>query len=298
MGRPYESGANPFPDQRSWMAALTRWVGARPDLQLVLRMHPRIAAGNRSASISAEYDQLKEDFSAPPANVAIVWPEDKLSSYNLAEIADAAVVAWSTMGLELARFGVPVVAAFSGIGSFPVRSFIGFEKTADRYFQALESAVGAPASLDSITEAFRWTYYGFWAPGVDFSDLVPTPDFEQVPSWRTPKNRALVKRVLVDGEDMSVINMGCLARGDEALAFERDAVLSVLDRFVIFLISGEDMPGARLHHLTPLSDRSVAAEIDGVTFRRYSPLLHRLASLSIRSRDVARVEPVSCGLGI
>jgi hypothetical protein len=298
MGRPYEDGATPFPDHRSWMSELMRWVGARPDLQLIIRLHPRIAAGNRSNSISVEYWQLKEDFVAPPANVAIVWPEDKLSSYNLAEIADTAVVAWSTMGLELARFGVPVVAAFSGIGSFPVRSFIGFEETADRYFQALESAVGASASLESITEAFRWTYYGFWAPGVDVSDLVPTPDFGHVPSWRTPKNRDLVKRVLVDGEDMSEINMGRLVRGDEALALERAEVLSALARFMIFLISGEDRPSARLQNVTPLSDRSVAADIDGVAFRRYSPLLHRLASLSVRSQAAGRVGAVRCRLGI
>jgi hypothetical protein len=293
MGRAYEDGATPFLDQRAWMLALTRWVGGRPDLQMVIRMHPRIAGGNRVSSISAEYHQLKQDFMAPPENVVVVWPEEKVSSYNLAEIADAAVVAWSTMGLELARFGVPVVASFSRIGSFPVGSFIRFEEIAERYFQALESAINQPASLDSITEAFRWTYCGFWAPGVDFSDLVPTPNFGQVPVWRTPNNRELVKRVLVDGEDMSAINMGLLPTGDEALASERAAMLSTLDRLMVFLMCGEDRPGARLQNLNPHGDRSVSADVDGVAFRRYSPLLHRLASLSVGSNAAARVEAAS-----
>jgi hypothetical protein len=297
MGRPYEDGTSPFSDQRAWMLGLMQWVGTRPDLQLIIRMHPRIAAGTRDSSVSAEYHQLKEDFRAPPANVAIVWPEDKVSSYNLAEIADAAVVAWSTMGLELARFGVPVVAAFARIGSFPVGSFIGFEETAGRYFQVLESAINQSASLDSITEAFRWTYCAFWAPGVDFSDLVPTPNFGEVPPWRTPKNGEFVKRVLVDGEDMSAINMARLPTGDKALASERAAMLSVLDRFMTFLMCGEDRPGAHLQNLNPLNDRFVSADIDGVTYRRYSPLLHRLASLSVESNAAARIEVASRRMG-
>jgi hypothetical protein len=289
MGRPYEDGLRPFPDQRAWMTSITQWVGARPDLQLVIRMHPRIAAGGRSTSVSAEYHQLREDFAALPDNVAVVWPEDKTSSYNLAEIADVAIVAWSTMGLELARFGVPVIAAFPGIGSFPVGSFIGFEETSDRYFQALRRALNMPASMERIIEAFRWTYYCFWAPGVDVSDLVPTRNFDQVPIWRRPKSANFIKRVLVDGEDMSAINMASLERGNEAFAWERAAVLTALDRFIIFLMTGEDRPDARLQNLRPMNDRSVAADVDGVTFRRYSPLLHRLTTLSVAS-EAARAE--------
>jgi len=73
-------------------------------------------------------------------------------------------------------------------------------------------------------------------------------------------------------------------------------MLSALDRFMIFLMSGEDRPSARLQHLHPLSDRSVSADIDGVTYRRYSPLLHRLASLSVGPHAAARVEAASVGV--
>jgi hypothetical protein len=210
----------------------------------------------------------------------VVWPDDPVSSYNLAEIADAVSVSWSTIGLECARFGIPTVAVFSGIGSFPVGDFISFEETSQRYFAALESALVAPASFSKLTEAYRWTHYAFWAPVVDVSDVVPAWDYPGVPPWRVPQNSKTILRVLNNNEDMAAINMQRLRIGRSAEDQERRGMIEALDRTVVFFMTGEDRPGARLENLVSGPKRgSVIAQIDGQLLERHSPMLCRLAML-------------------
>jgi hypothetical protein len=279
LGRPYATGPWPFDDQFMWLRALIDWAELRLDVQLIIRIHPRTGIG-RFPKPASEYFRLKSELSACPANVVIVWPDDPVSSYNLAELADAVLVSWSTIGLECARFGIPVVAAFSEIGSFPTGSFISFEETSQRYFLEVERAIVAPASLASITEAYRWTHYAFWAPVVDVSDVVPAWDYPGVPPWRIPQNSKTILRVLNDNEDMASINMQRLGTGRSAEDQERRGMIAALDRTAMFFMTGEDRPDARLENLVfGPKWGNVVAQIDGQLLERHSPLLYRLAML-------------------
>ena len=195
IGRAYPEGRSPFSSQNDWLESLLEWIGRRSDLQMIMRLHPRMAVGHRHSGAATEYHQLKKLLSQCPSNVAVVWPEEKISSYNLAEIADAATVSWSTIGLELARVGVPVVAAFSGIGSFPTGGFISFEEDRESYFATMLDALQRPASLRDITEAFRWTHLIVWSYMVDVSDVVPEVRSRVIPKWRLPKNHETITRV-------------------------------------------------------------------------------------------------------
>lgn len=288
MGRSYAAGPRPFEDQFAWLKALVAWAEARSDLQLVIRIHPRTGTG-RFSTVASEYFRLKSDLAVCPPNVVVIWPEDPVSSYNLAEIADAVLVGWSTLGLECARFGIPVIAAFSGIGSFPTGSFIAFEETRQGYFAALEHALTAPASLQNIAEAYRWTHYAFWAPVVDVSDLVPQPDYSAVPPWQTPRNSRTILRVLNDNEDLASINMKQLPRGRLADIAEHQSLNEAMDRTAVFFMTGEDRAGARLEQLTAdKAKRIVSAVIDGQRFERYSPLVYRFAEMR---KSLHRLDP-------
>ena len=145
LGFAYPDRPQPFADQETWLRELVEWVSKRSDLQLIVRMHPRMGVGHRHSTISSDYRKLKDAFATLPPNVVVLWPESKVSSYTIAEFADAALISWSSMGLELARFGVPVVAAFQRVGPVPLSDFINFELEADRYF----TAVGSRAGRDS-----------------------------------------------------------------------------------------------------------------------------------------------------
>jgi hypothetical protein len=278
FGRPYATGPRPFDDQFAWLRALVDWAESRSDVQLIVRVHPRTGSG-RFPTVASEYYRLKTEFAVCPFNVTIVWPDDPVSSYNLAEIADAVLVSWSTIGLECARFGIPVIAAFSKIGAFPTGGFISFEQTPQRYFAQIEKALDAPASLASITEAYRWTHYAFWAPVVDVSDVVPAWDYPSVPQWRIPANSETILRVLNHNEDLASINMQRL-RKTSTDHLEQQGVIEAVARTAAFFMTGQDLPDSRLENFVPHETKGmVTAQIGGQLLERHSPLLYRLAQV-------------------
>jgi hypothetical protein len=234
LGFAYPDRPQPFADQETWLRELVEWVSKRPDLQLIVRMHPRMGIGHRHSTISSDYRKLKEAFAVLPPNVVVLWPESKVSSYTIAEFADAALISWSSMGLELARFGVPIVAAFQRIGLMPISDFIAFDEKTDKYFAAVEAAVNQRTTLAQIAEAFRWTHYLHWGSLIDVSDIVPTPDFAHVPAFRRPKRQAVMLESMVNRVDVTQLNMARLDLSDAACRAEHGAVLSALTRFVNF----------------------------------------------------------------
>ena len=93
LGFDYARERAPFSDQSAWLSALTAWVGRRSDLHLVIRLHPRIGHNHRQAGRASQYEKARSELASVPDNVTVIWPESSLSSYNIAEFADVALVA-------------------------------------------------------------------------------------------------------------------------------------------------------------------------------------------------------------
>jgi len=297
LGLPYEGARNPFVSQIAWLKALVEWVRARPQLRLIVRLHPRMAANHRHSSVASELSELRKVLSVLPENVAVVWPESKVSSYNIAELAHVALTAWSSIGLELARFGVPVIAAFQKVGPFPNSNFNVFEETETGYFAAIEAALAQPMMLDVITEAFRWTHFLHWAPLIDTSDVIPEPDYPSVPHYRAPLNSETMLDIMVNNGDLVALNMKRLPRGDAARRAEEEAIHATLGQFISYFLSGDpafmgadysieafgqnDAPGRATCLNTPLlkidENDFVVLGMNGLSIRRRSPLVARLA---------------------
>jgi hypothetical protein len=244
-----------------------------------VRMHPRMGVGHRHSTISSDYRKLKDAFATLPPNVVVLWPESKVSSYTIAEFADAALISWSSMGLELARFGVPIVAAFQRIGLMPISDFIAFEETADKYFAVVETALDQRTTIAQIAEAFRWTHYLHWGSLIDVSDIVPTPDFAGVPAFRRPKQQALMLEAMVNRADVTQLNMVRFDLSDAAYAAERAAILSAVKRFVNFF-DADTLSGGK----GPPGDATVAKQGGG---RAPSRLVGRLLDILREEAPVA-----------
>jgi hypothetical protein len=291
LGKPYGGAPRPFADQHAWLRTLIDWVGTYDNLQLIVRLHPRLAAGQRHNLPASEYNLFRREFTNCPANVVIVWPEDRVSSYNLAEIADACTVAWSTIGLEIARFGVPTVGAFSDLGPYPVGGFIAFAADASGYFAAIEKALSQPASLERITEAFRWTNYVHRSATIDVSDLIPARDYAEIPPWHLPANNALIHGALARDEDVSTLTMAGLRAEPENLRLERDAMRQVLEGFAAFFITGDERL-ARSSRLQALHERRAGLDTGEASYQRYSPLAHRLLT-ALNARPASALASIS-----
>ena len=149
-------------------------------------------------------------------------------------------------------------------------------------------------SVGSIVDAFRWTHLIFWSHAVDVSDLVPDPDFYGIPAYKTPAKAADILRVLAGGEDIVEINFDRLGTEPAAIAEEHRAFMQVLDRLVLYFMTGTATPMASRLWVARSDDRAgkhsaeeagvltlgatgqVSLAVNGKTYSRFSPLVYRL----------------------
>jgi hypothetical protein len=168
-----------FDSQVDWLLFLTDFCAQRADLRLAIRVHPREGAGGPAAKagkvhrVESEHLQLlRNAFPQDPALTRIFWPDDPMSSYDLAEIADVATVSFSTIGLELARLGVPVVACVEGVGAYVADDFTPISLTPPDYKTELLHALQAPASGETWRLAIRFAWHAFLGQAIDLRSMI------------------------------------------------------------------------------------------------------------------------------
>lgn len=235
----------PFRDQIEWLEALVAKVEDSADLQLVVRTHPREGANRRDAIVASHLGMLKERFSKPFKHVRVVWAEEPISSYDLMELADVGLSAWSFTALEMARLGVPTVVAFDQHTPFPKGDVVLWAETPEGYFACLEQALQRGPSIEPIKYGFRWSHLRFLGCSVDIGDVVPNSDAGTLPTYRTPKAAAAIEEVVIGGRTALELNRERLLadRGANAEADERQALMRQLRRCIWFLFTGEDRAG-------------------------------------------------------
>jgi hypothetical protein len=232
----------PFRDQIEWLEALVAEVEASPDLQLVIRTHPREGINRRDAVVAPHLAALKEKFSRPFRHVRIIWAEEKISSYDLMELADVGLSAWSFTALEMTRLGVPTVVAFDLHTPYPIGDVVLWADSPEGYFACLDQALQREPSIDPIRFAYRWTNLRLLGCSVDLGDVVPNSDAGVLPPYRTPKAAAAIEEIVVGGRTALEINRERLfaVRSGDAAAMELDALKRQLRRCIRFLCTGED----------------------------------------------------------
>jgi hypothetical protein len=233
----------PFRDQIDWLEALIERVESSSDLQLVVRIHPREGANKREKLVSGHLGILTERFSSRPyKHVRFVWPRDQISSYDLMELADVGLSAWSSTALEMARLGVPVLAAFDLHTPFPTGDVVSWASTVEGYFRCLRESLATAPSLVPISFAYRWYSLRTVGCALDFSDIILDAEAGELPDYVLPSVGREIVDVLVHGKDTLEITREKLlaAQGERQREEERAALLGQLRRCIWFLCFGED----------------------------------------------------------
>jgi hypothetical protein len=304
MTRPELEFEDIFSDQIAWLEALRDFAARRPDLHFLIRLHPRLDGNRREPIRSPDLDALERNFgTSGPDNWRIFWPGDPVSSYDLMEIADVVLTSWSTIGIEAARLGVPVMAAFHGTGNMPYDAFMEGPSSVADYFARIDRMIGAEARLERILEAFRYHVRFCFSAAVSLTDIVPDSQFSGLPPYRTPAEAATLEEALIGDAPLSALRLADpTTDSTEARWNERRALLRVLAAIVQFLFLGRyQFPGMALK-VSELKDTAhpaacppgtaiVAAQGNVCTFRsgdthveRYSALTARLIRLLARER--------------
>ncbi len=162
-----------FPTQVEWVSALIDFARGRPDLCLILRVHPRNFPNRREKVKSAQAEVLEKVLQDLPDNVRVNWPADHISIYDLAEIVDVVLNGWSNAGKEMSLLGLPVVLYSPHlVTSHPsTLNYVGATRT--EYFSQIERALADGWSFENIRKAYRWCAFEYGRSLIDISESFP-----------------------------------------------------------------------------------------------------------------------------
>jgi hypothetical protein len=162
--------ANAFPSMLDWLVETVRYFERRPDLQLLMRVHPAEISGF-PVSRQPVLRELARHIPHLPANVTVVPPESGLSTYALMSLCNAAIIYGTKMGVELSSIGLPIIVA--GEAWIRNKGITWDASTPEEYFRLLGKLPFATRLTDAQTaRARRYAYHFF------FNRMIPLPFIE------------------------------------------------------------------------------------------------------------------------
>jgi hypothetical protein len=143
-----------------WLEHTVRYFAARNDSQLVIRVHPGELRGAGYPSV----DIVQQALPDMPENVLVIPPAAPVNTYDLIDLADLGLVYTSTVGLEMAMRGVPVIV--SGETHYRRKGFTQDPQTAEEYYSMIDLYLNGNNSRkmsdDQIRLAWHYAYVYFF----------------------------------------------------------------------------------------------------------------------------------------
>ncbi len=151
-----------------WLHRTVELLGGNEDVQLVIRIHPAEVRLHGQETVERVAERLAETFGTLPPSVTLVPPESPLSSYTLLEDSDAVLVYTSTIGLEGALLGKPVLVA--GETHYRGKGFTLDVESPEQYATWLRDprSVLDQAPISQVELARRYAYSFFFRSMLPF----------------------------------------------------------------------------------------------------------------------------------
>lgn len=142
-----------FEDPFDWVKQTLNFVADRDDLQLVIKPHP--AEAHRETEVEmATWIRSEVDI---PENVTVLDPDTDISPYELMQEIDLGIVYNSTVGLETAYEGVPVIT--TGDTHYKNLGFTYDPETREEYLELLKRASSLSMSDEERNLVERYAYF-------------------------------------------------------------------------------------------------------------------------------------------
>jgi hypothetical protein len=143
-----------------WVSRTILYFIGRPDIQLVIRIHP-------GEILTREYsmvDVVRQTLPELPEYIHVIHPEEKINTYDLIDISDLGLVYTTTVGMEMSLKGIPVIV--SGNTHYRGRGFTYDPDSWVEYFKILSSVLVEPKkhhlAKDKIELAWKYAYHFFF----------------------------------------------------------------------------------------------------------------------------------------
>jgi hypothetical protein len=178
----------PYESQAAWVHDVVKWVGARDDIELVIKIHPNLGGNYYIGKAVHELEIYHQMKLALPANVRFVLPEDSVNAYSLAEEADLGLTFGSTIGLEMAMMGKPVLLASRAL--YEHGSHILTVRSKESLTNMLERCLQATTNREIQRDAFRLLHYYIVACELPFPAVTVLGVYEAKLNYADPASLA------------------------------------------------------------------------------------------------------------
>lgn len=177
--------ANAFPTLLDWLFLTIDYFATRPDLQLIVRVHPAEIRGTLP-SRQRIVDEVRRREKPLPSNVFLVGPESPVSTYALMERCDTVLIFGTKTGVELTSRGKPVIVA--GEAWIRGKGLTRDARSPRHYRELLDQLpVGKPLPASQTRLARLYAYHFFFRRMIPFSFMEPRagdPPYGLPPGFR------------------------------------------------------------------------------------------------------------------
>lgn len=154
-------GRQVFSDSMTdWLDRTVRWFAEHAEAQLVIRIHP----GELITKGPSVADVVKRALPDLPAHIHLIAADAEINTYDIVEIADLGLVYTTTVGMEMAMSGVPVIAV--GNTHYRGKGFTLDADSWDAFFEVLDSVLSDPKthrlSRQQVDLAWNYAYRFFF----------------------------------------------------------------------------------------------------------------------------------------
>ncbi len=143
-----------------WISRTIQYFIGRPDIQLVIRVHP----GEVLTRGQSMVDIIRQILPKLPNHIRVIKPKDEINTYDLVDVADLGLVYTTTVGMEMAMNGIPVIVA--GKTHYRDRGFTYDPDSWVTFFKLLGQMLENPAAYrlnkDQVQHAWQYAYQFFF----------------------------------------------------------------------------------------------------------------------------------------
>ncbi len=172
---------NAFKDILEWTVKTIEWFRDRPDLQLLVRIHPAEIRGTVKSRQKLA-DEINAAIPSLPPNVVVVPPEYSISTYAAMLRCDSVIIYGTKMGVELTSIGIPVIVA--GEAWIRNKGITIDAQSQGEYFKILQRLpLGQRLDDETVRRGRKYAYHFFFRRMVPLPFVEPmdtTPNFQIV----------------------------------------------------------------------------------------------------------------------
>lgn len=149
-----------FVDQFDWIRSLVAWANERPEISLVIRLHPRDFANKREGHQAEQATVWSAVLADHPANVFVDHPSEAFPLHDLLSEATVLTTGWSATAIEAMLEGIPVVTYDECLPSYP-REIHSTGESPSEYFANLDKALLQGRTHTHREAALEWLTYNY-----------------------------------------------------------------------------------------------------------------------------------------